>query len=326
MSRQAIEAAATAFGIAVRVEAPIAAHTTFRIGGAADLLARAATQDELITLASAASAHEAPYTVLGGGSNILVADAGIRGLVILNGARRSRTENLPDGGVMVVAESGVMLAGLARWTVRQGLAGLEWAVSVPGTVGGAVIGNAGAHGSSMAANLAWAKVWMPGVGATRMAGDDLMFAYRASDLRSQIAAMPGEAPVVLEAALQLAPDRPDAVAARAEAYLAHRKATQPIEPSAGSVFRNPPGSHAGRLLEVAGLKGRRIGGAQFSPKHANFIVNIGGATAADVMGLIQLARETVWSRSRIRLTPEILFVGAWDETPPSAAFPNGVTA
>ena len=170
-----------------------------------------------------------------------------------------------------------MLAGLARATVRSGLAGLEWAVSVPGTVAGAVIGNAGAHGSDTAANLAWALVRYAGRGRQVLSREDLRYAYRSSLLKEQLLDPDRKVkPVVLAAAFDLPQGDPSELTRRADENLARRRATQPVEPSAGSIFRNPPGDYAGRLIESLGLKGHSIGGAQVSPRHANFIVNTGG--------------------------------------------------
>ena len=205
---------------------------------------------------------------------------------------------------------------LARWTVKNGWTGLEWAVSVPGTVGGAVIGNAGAHGGDIAGDLAWALVAYPGQGRRLLTKDDLEFAYRSrpSLLKRQLAT--GETLVVLGAGFQLEPGDVAEATTRADGYLAKRRASQPVEPSAGSIFRNPPGDHAGRLIEAVGLKGYRIGGAQISPRHANFIVNVENARADDVIALIDLMRARVFEHFGVELIPEILFVGDWSKQPP----------
>ena len=269
----------------------LARHTTFHIGGPADLYAAVSNITQLERLTQSAVTHDIPITILGGGSNILVSDAGVCGLVIANQARDFGLSDsglpIADLGLMyhdpqsevriphLVAASGVALAGLARWTVKNGWTGLEWAVSVPGTVGGAVIGNAGAHGGDIAGNLVWVLVAYPGQGRRLLTKDALEFAYRSSVLKRQIAA--GEKLVVLAAGFQLQPSNGAEVTARADGYLAKRRTSQPVEPSAGSIFRNPPGDHAGRLIEAAGLKGYRIGGAQISPRHANFIVNVENA-------------------------------------------------
>lgn len=324
---------AGALGIEVIRDEPLARHTTFRIGGPADLYATATTTVQLAALADLAAAHGVPMTILGGGSNVLVSDAGVRGLVIAVQSREvALRRGIPgpdgehggEGELYIVADAGVPLAGLARWAIKNGWAGLEWAVSVPGTVGGAVVGNAGAHGGDMAGNVAWVQVLLPGQGRQIWPAKEMEFAYRTSRLKAQQA--PKEArsaapranpphPVVLTVGLHAVPGEVAEMEARAERYLAQRRATQPVEPSAGSIFRNPPGDYAGRLVEAAGLKGYRHGGAQVSPRHANFIINTGQATAADVIALINLIRRRVYESTGIVLAPEILFVGEWADPP-----------
>ncbi len=318
------EAAARRLGIQLLRDEPLAKHTTFRIGGPADWYAAATTSEQLETLPELALEHGLPLTVLGGGSNLLVSDRGIRGLVIANQTRwhgagaevRQRWNHPALREDQLVAESGVLLAGLARWAVRQSLAGLEWAVSVPGTVGGAVIGNAGAHGSDIAANLAWVAVRYAGCARQVLSRDEMRYVYRSSALKEQLLDAGRETrPVVLGAGFHLFEGNAEELNRRADEYLARRRATQPVEPSAGSVFRNPPGDYAGKLIESLDLKGRQIGGAQVSPRHANFIVNTGNAMAADVVALINLLRERVYQATEIRLVPEILFVGEWLASP-----------
>lgn len=311
-------------GIRLLRDEPLAKHTTFRIGGPAEWYAAASAFEQIEALAELALEYDLPLMVLGGGSNLLVSDRGVRGLVVANQARwygaapafRERWDHPALLDDQVVAESGVLLAGLARWTVRQGLEGLEWAVSVPGTVAGAVIGNAGAHGSDTAAKLAWAAIRYAG-GARQVLGrDELRYAYRTSLLKAQLLDAPRERqPVVLAAGFDLHRGEAAELERRANEYLAKRRATQPVEPSAGSIFRNPPGDRAGRLIESLGLKGRQVGGAQVSPRHANFIVNVDHASAGDVAALINLLRARVYQATGIMLTPEILFVGEWPEAP-----------
>ncbi len=312
--------AAAELGIAVTEHEPLARHTTFRIGGPADLYAAATTVDQLARLAELAAEHGIPATILGGGSNVLISDGGVRGLVIANQTRHYEWRTPDSASVdgeqpltrpQLVADSGVLLAGLARTAIKAGFSGLEWAVSVPGTVGGAVIGNAGAHGGDLAGNLAWGHVFYPGLGRQTLTGEQMAFAYRSSLLKRQLAS--GEAqPVVLKAAFNLTSGDAAALAALADSYLARRRASQPVEPSAGSIFRNPPGDHAGRLVEAVGLKGQRIGGAQISPRHANFIVNVENARAADVRALMDLMRKRVLEHTGIELVPEILLMGEWN--------------
>jgi UDP-N-acetylmuramate dehydrogenase len=308
--------AAAELGIPVISAEPMARHTTYHIGGPADLYAMAGDRESLAMLAETAWKHGLPAMVLGGGSNILVSDAGIRGLVIGNGYREIRLDETDATGPVVIAGAGAPFAGLARWTMRAGLSGLEWAVSVPGTVGGAVIGNAGAHGGETAARLAWALVAYPGKGRQMMRSAELGYSYRNSLLKEQLAQDkrdPRLAPVVLEAGFRLMPGTAEVLEATAQAYLAHRRATQPVEPSAGSVFRNPPGDYAGRLVEAVGLKGHQIGGAQVSQQHANFIVNTGGARATDVRTLMDLVRARVARQFGVHLVAEILLIGDWHQ-------------
>ena len=255
--------------------------------------------------------HSVPVMVLGGGSNALFSDAGVRGLVIANACRSVQQRD----GQVVWAESGVNLAGLARQSMRWGLSGLEWCVSVPGTVGGAVVGNAGAHGGDIAGSLLRATVLNPDGSLTEWPMARFRYGYRSSALKTLLhSGQP--APIVLSAAFQLRAGDTAEMEGWAAGFLAHRRATQPTEPSAGSIFQNPPGDYAGRIIDSLGLKGHTIGNAQFSTVHANFIVNLGGATAADVLALIDLARRGAWDVLGVELTPEILFLGDWLAEPP----------
>lgn len=307
----------TRLGLRIRAGEPLARHTTFRIGGPAEMYAAAGQPDLLAAVLDLANAHEIPVTVLGGGSNVLVSDEGIRGLVIANQSRgiRAVTEApVPAGNPpQVVVDSGVALAGLARWTIRAGWAGLEWAVSVPGTVGGAVIGNAGAHGGEIADHLAWAYLAYPGQSRRYLTLSELEYGYRSSSLKHDLARRAGHTVfAVLLAGFALQRGDPSALTTRADEFLAQRRSSQPVEPSAGSVFRNPPGDYAGRLIEAVDLKGYALGGAQISLRHANFIVNTGSARAADVLRLMKVMQERVQDRFGIRLIPEILFLGEPD--------------
>jgi UDP-N-acetylmuramate dehydrogenase len=319
---------AAGLGVALISDEPLARHCTFRIGGSADLFAAADDIHTLERLINLATDHSIPVTVLGGGSNVLISDLGIRGLVIANQARELKVsmpasglrdaleERVPDGWKLeesspyLVADSGVTLAGLARWAIREGWSGLEWAVCVPGTVGGAVVGNAGAHGGQIADNLRWALIAYPGSGRRVMMAGQMGFGYRDSTLKQLLVA--GKLPaIVLRAGFHLVPGNPEEMTARADSFLAKRRASQPVEPSAGSVFRNPPGDHAGRLVEVAGMKGHRIGDVQVSPRHANFIINTGEGRAVEVDALIRLIQQRVLERTGIELVPEILYLGDW---------------
>jgi UDP-N-acetylmuramate dehydrogenase len=259
--------------------------------------------DQLVELVRAAQARGIAWRVLGSGSNVLVSEAGIRGLVIVNKAKKIVFE-----GTQVTAEAGANLSSLARNCIARGLGGLEWAVSVPGTVGGAVIGNAGAHGADIAQSLTSIEILVHDGTTEHWAVERLEYGYRDSSLkRTEHRARP----VVLAATFTLETADPHKLTKRADGFVARRKATQPPGASVGSMFKNPPGDYAGRLIEQAGLKGRQIGDAQISPVHANFFLNMGNASADDVKALIDLAREQVQQRFGVELELEIELIGEW---------------
>lgn len=288
------------FGERLLLDEPLARYTSARIGGPADAYLPAYTCKELATAARVAWAYEVPLFILGGGSNILISERGVRGLVIHN-----RADYVAFDGARVTADAGVSTILLARRCAKRGLSGLEWAIGIPGTLGGAVFGNAGAHGSDMSNIVLDVEAAVP-KSNVRLSNDDLAFQYRSSILKRVPRRM-----VILRATLQLKRDRPAAIMARMEEYNAYRKRTQPPGATIGSMFKNPPGDFAGRLIDAAGLKGARVGGAQISTVHANFFVNLGGATADDVRALMDLAREEVLRQFKIELEPEIQLVGEW---------------
>jgi len=290
---------------AVQADQPLARHTTLRVGGPADLLVEATTLSTLEQAVRLAARLGVSCRVLGSGANVLVSDAGVRGLVVLN---RARSVSFPAGGVR--AESGATLARVARRCVSLGLAGLEWAVGIPGTVGGAVVGNAGAWGGDVASSLLSATVLNAGGTVAEWPAARFGYDYRKSALKYQ---PPGAGPrsVVMAASFLLKQADRTALEARVADIQARRRVTQPTGASCGSVFRNPPGDYAGRLIEAAGLKGYRSGGAQISPVHANFIINRGRASAADIKALIDRASQEVQSRFGVRLELEIELMGDW---------------
>jgi UDP-N-acetylmuramate dehydrogenase len=297
----ALEALKTSFGERLRLHEPLARHASARIGGPADYFLVAESLDDLRAAAQIAWNHNLPLFVLGGGSNILIADEGVRGLVVHNRARAVTID-----GTSVQAGSGANLSTLARRCIGVGLAGLEWAIGVPGTVGGAIVGNAGAHGGDMAGCVESARI-LQASGVERVwSNAELAFDYRTSAIKQR-----AEKSVILEAAFTLNTAPVDAIRARADQYNEYRKATQPPGASIGSMFKNPPGDYAGRLIEQAGLKGMQIGQAQISPVHANFFVNLGEARAADVWGLIKKARQMVLDEFGVRLELEVQLVGDW---------------
>ena len=297
------------FGDRLAISEPLSRHTTARVGGPAELFLTAASAEELRLAVEVAYAAGLPYFILGGGSNILVADSGISGLVILNRARKVSFRH-SGAGVVCVAESGANLSALARQCISRGLGGLEWAIGVPGTIGGAVVGNAGAHGSDMEATLLAATVWEPGFGVRVYNREDMAYAYRSSVLKRDMA--PGRARrVVLSAELRLTPEAVDVLTARAEGFTAHRKERQPGGASTGSMFKNPENFYAGYLIDTAGLKGFRVGDAVISEKHANFFINDGEATAEDIRGLIAEAWNSVREQFGIEMELEVELVGDW---------------
>lgn len=299
-----------ALGDRVLINEPMSLHTSFRIGGPADLFVTVESIAELSGTVASAREQEVLYFLLGGGTNILVSDKGIRGLVIENRADEARFED-PCGETILYAESGASLNRLAQQSIRRSLAGLEWAVGIPGTIGGAIVGNAGAYGSSIADVLLRITVSDEEGVIGPLPAEELGFGYRTSKLREQKAGSSQQA-VVLSAELALTYEPQRWLERKVAPRMAQRKATQPSQPSAGSVFKNPTGDYAGRLIEAVGLKGYQVGGAQFSPQHANFIVNLGEAGAADVKALIDLAQEQVRERFGTELELEIELVGEWN--------------
>jgi UDP-N-acetylmuramate dehydrogenase len=285
---------------------PLARFTTMRVGGPADLFVTAHNRMELRALVRFVRSRGLPHVVLGRGSDVVISDRGIRGVVIQNRAEGSRID-----GERYVAEAGVPMARAATETQRAGLSGLEFGLAVPGTVGGAVWANAGAHDAEIAAVVESADVLLSDGTEARLGADDLDFAYRDSRLkRTARPDLPAE--IVLSATFRLAPAAADAIRARLDDIRRWRQAHQPLGlPSAGSFFRNPAGDSAGRLIDAAGLKGLRLGGAVVSEKHANFIVNDQKGTAADVRRLIERVRAEVERIHGVRLVLEVELVGDW---------------
>jgi len=295
------QALVRALGDAVEFDAPMTRHTSLRIGGPADALASPSSRDDLATLLALCEQLEIPSLVIGAGFNLLVSDAGIDGVVIrLN--RFRRLEERPDPAVF--AEAGVTHASLTRFCVERGLSGLEFGAGIPGVVGGWVTMNAGIGTREVVDVVREVEVIGPGRQGSRSLGmDALDFSYRS--FRSL---EPGA--VIVSALFEVRRADPADVRSEVDRLLAARAQTQPLNiPSCGSVFKNPEGDFAGRLIEAAGLKGEREGGAQISSLHANFIANTGGATAADVQRLIERAREAVEKTSGVRLEPEVRIVG-----------------
>ncbi len=295
----------TLLGDQLLAEEPLARYTAARLGGPAQWLYVAkGSPEQLAEVVAAAWAEGIPVRLLGGGANVLVSDAGVRGLVIINKVTDICFGDWHDGR-NVSAASGTSLGVLARKAAARGLAGLEWAVSVPGTLGGAIVNNAGAHGGDMARLVCDVVVLDADKGPQLYTQADLHYDYRYSSLKARA----DRRFVVLLATLALTPDDPAGIQQRMDAYIAHRKATQPPGASLGSIFKNPPGDYAGRLIEAAGLKGHRIGGAMVSPVHANFFINTRTASASDYYALIQYVHEVVQKRMGVTLETEIEMLG-----------------
>jgi UDP-N-acetylmuramate dehydrogenase len=291
----------------LKVDEPLAQYTTLRVGGPADLLAVAQKTAEVVALVRAAQRLDLPWRMIGRGSNLLVADAGVRGLVIRNTANEVRVlpGDTPETQI-IRADAGVSCANLASRTAKLGLAGFEFAVAIPGTIGGAVVQDAGAHGTEMRDVLASVE-YLDRDGEVRTApAGELELAYRFSRFKK-----PPRGQAVLRADVRLKRSSGEKVAQLIDEIRTWRAASQPTEPSAGSIFTNPAGDYAGRLIEQAGLKGRQIGQAQISPKHANFIVNLGGAKATEVLELIELAKAEVKARFGVDLEQEVEMIGEW---------------
>lgn len=294
-----------AFGSKLQENVRLSNYTTARLGGPADAFLVANSVGELAGMARQLWDLDMPFFLLGSGSNLLVSDAGVRGVVILNRARNIKIDahHIPP---TVYAETGANLGTVARQVALRGLSGLEWAATIPGTVGGAAYGNAGANGSDMKHVLALAEILHRDSGREEWSVKRLAYEYRTSALKQQ----PGRA-VVLAARMNLTQSTPEAVKITMEQFSTRRRSTQPPGASLGSMFKNPPGDYAGRLIEAAGLKGARRGGAEISPVHANFFINHGDATSADVYQLIRLAQQTVAEKFSVQLQLEIELVGDW---------------
>ena len=287
----------------------LAKYTAARLGGMADYLyvCKDPGFEKTIDVLRRAWSLDLPVTVLGGGANVLVADSGIRGLTLINRAARI-THEVQEDVALVQASSGVNLIRLARYCQENGVAGMEWAIGVPGTIGGAVVNNAGAHDGDIASTLQEALVYEEAEGERGYAAGELDYAYRHSQLKRR----EDRRFFVLRAIFRLRRAAPAGIQARMDAYNAYRKSTQPPGASLGSIFKNPPGDFAGRLIEAAGLKGYRLGAVQVSPIHANFFVNTGGAASAeDYRTLIDYVQQRVQSASGIRLELEIELLGEW---------------
>ncbi len=295
------------FGSRLQENVSMANYTTARVGGQAPALVAIHTVDDLIEAAQALWELSVPFQILGSGSNILVSDKGLDRIILHNRAHNLTIDSESDSPT-IMAESGAILGTVARQSALRGLSGMEWAAPVPGTVGGAVYGNAGAHGSDMEQSLKVAKILHANQGIQDWPVEKLAYQYRSSLLKRE--RMPV---VILSAIFNVVKSSRDEAWEKIKAFQAHRKETQPPGASMGSMFKNPSGDYAGRLIEAAGLKGRRIGQAMISPIHANFIINLGDASAQEIWKLMKIAQDTVKEKFGIILEPEIELVGEFKE-------------
>jgi UDP-N-acetylmuramate dehydrogenase len=288
-----------------KFDEPLKRYTAWKIGGPADALLEPQDADELIWAVKQASEHDVPVTVLGGGTNVLVRDGGIRGLTIRLAKSLTRVE---IEGQHVRAEAGVLYPALANATAGRGLKGLEFATGIPGTVGGAVYMNAGAYDGETKEVLRWAEVFRDDE-VVRMENVETLdpTSLRLSYRRSILHDHPDW--VVLRAGYTLAPGDPEELRARIRQFRAQRMNGSPNRPSCGSTFKRPPGDFPGRVIEEAGLKGTRVGQIEVSPVHANYFVNLGGGTAKEALELMTLVREKVRERLGIELEPEVRVIG-----------------
>jgi UDP-N-acetylmuramate dehydrogenase len=278
--------------------------TTYRLGGPALIYFEPSTADDVARFGEVMREMDAlPMLVLGRGSNLVISDEGWPGVVLRLGASFSWVKEPDDGSPGLVAGAATPMPQLANWAARRGLAGLEFGIAIPGSVGGAVRMNAGAHGRETGESLESARIFdMSAMGVEERKPADLDYSYRHSNVT--------EAQVVLDASFQLGREDAASVRDRMEGYRRHRAATQPgAVQNAGSVFKNPPGDHAGRLVEAAGLKGFTVGGASVSPLHANFFIAGDGSSAQDVYNLVHAVRSRVKDQFAVDLEPEIRFVG-----------------
>jgi UDP-N-acetylmuramate dehydrogenase len=295
----------TTFGEQMQENAPLSGYTAARIGGPADALIFARKADELAEAAEKLWKMDLPFIVLGGGSNVLVSDRGVRGVVIVNRARLLKFNSQAEPPT-VHAESGVTPNDIAQRAVRLGLAGFEWASTIPGSIGGAVYGNAGAFDGDMAGNLISVEVLHRQNGRQTWPVARLEYGYRTSLLKRDHLPI-----LILSAELALRHGIRQDIERKMEQFSIQRRATQPPGASMGSMFKNPPGDKAGRLLEAAGLKGKSIGNALISTQHANYFINTGMAKAADMRALIELAQKAVLDQFGTTLELEVELIGEW---------------
>jgi len=283
--------------VALLFDEPMSRHTSFRIGGNVEVLALPKNAGELAAILKASALLDTKPAILGAGTNVLAPDAGMSGLVICLKDCMDGIERLDDTTIRVMA--GVTMTRAAVFAANLGLSGLEFAHGIPGTVGGGVYMNAGAYGGEISQVCQWVEVMDPQGNLRRIPGGEMAFSYRHSRLEE-------EAGIVVSAAFRLTPKDPEVIRQKMRELMGKRSASQPLDlPSAGSAFKRPVGGYAAALIDDAGLKGFRVGGAAISTKHAGFAVNLGGATAEDVRSLLQQVSDIVFEKSGIRLEAEV---------------------
>ncbi len=295
-SSPALQAITEALAGVAQVNAMLAPYAWVGVGGPADLLVIAESRDVLIKAVRLAQAHDVSWRVYGGLTNVLVPDGGLRGMIVLNRARKMRFQD----GHRLEAEAGTIVVKAAREAVRRGWGGLTWAVGLPGTIGGAVVNNAGAFGGEISNVLVHADILAPDGTVQRVDTEWLGFQYRYSKLKGV-----GQNWLVLGAEFQLSRGNPECLAAKAAEYAERRRRTQPPGRTRGPTVKNPPGDYAGRMIEDVGLKGARCGGIKVSEHHANFLINDQNGTAADFRALVERVQTTVYEHFGVLLEPEI---------------------
>jgi UDP-N-acetylmuramate dehydrogenase len=283
----------------IRLNAPMSEYTTFKTGGCADVLLSPSSVDEIKSIIGICKENKLNYIVIGNGSNLLVGDKGIRGVVIRLGREFS---SVTVDGCAVKAQAGALLSSVANTALKESLCGMEFAAGIPGTIGGAVCMNAGAYGGEMKDIIREVTVLCNGEAVT-LTNEQAGFEYRNSDIMKK-------GMLVLETVMDLSKGSYDDIKAVMDDYSQRRRSKQPLDkPSAGSTFKRPEGHFAGKLIEDAGLKGFSIGGAQVSEKHCGFVVNTGGATSADILRLIDAVKARVYEASGVTLEPEVRMIG-----------------
>ena len=295
------------FGSSLQENVKLGNYTTARVGGSAAALLIVHTANELADIVQKLWDIEAPYRVLGGGSNVLISDKGLQEVIVINRANQIKVD-AQSTHPTVWAESGATNVHIGKRLALRGLSGFAWATYIPGTLGGAVYGNAGAHGSEIACKLILADILHPVLGKVQWTAKDFDYGYRSSVLKRS-----NSKAVILAASLALSHSSREKVEKRLETIINRRKKVQPPGSSLGSIFKNPQDDKAGRLIEAVGLKGTRIGDVEISQKHANFFVNHGDAQAKDIYALIRLTQKTVEEKFGVALEMEIELLGDWTE-------------